>query len=106
MPVFLKMLRTMPNVRAACKAAGIARGTAYAARRDVPEFAKAWNHAIDDALDRLEAAAWDKAMSGQSDTLTIFLLKVHRYHDAAFGYPQQQLSEHWPKLGLGRSWSG
>ena len=76
-PLFLASLRNSGNVRAACKAAGISRETAYDNRRSNAVFAQAWAEAIEDACDLLEAAAWVRARS-TSDTLLIFLLKAHR----------------------------
>lgn len=76
-PVFLKVLSTTANVRASCKAAGIVRTYAYAAREADPDFAAAWNNALEDATDDLEEVARRRAKR-VSDTLLIFLLKAHR----------------------------
>lgn len=62
---------------AAAKAAGIERNSVYWARAHSPEFAAEWELALADAVDRLEAEAWKRALS-ISDTLLIFLLKAHR----------------------------
>jgi hypothetical protein len=75
--VFLKTLAIDGNVRAACKAAGVARAVAYRARDEHPDFAAAWDDALADALDLLEQEAWRRAKR-LSDTLVIFLLKAHR----------------------------
>lgn len=77
-PAFLAALANSANVRAACQAAGIGRTTAYEAREHAPQFKKAWDDAIDEACDLLEATAFRRAMGGESDTLLIFLLKSHR----------------------------
>lgn len=76
-PVFVEALRNSANVRAACKAAGVSREAAYKSRRRSSAFAKAWNEALEDAVDMLEAIAIDRARK-QSDLLLIFLLKAHR----------------------------
>jgi len=76
-PVFLATLRNTANVRASCQAAKITRETAYDNRKSNATFAAAWDSAIEDACDQLEAAAWLRAKSS-SDTLMIFLLKAHR----------------------------
>lgn len=76
-PRFLAALRNSANVRAACQAAGIERKTAYRNRHQYRGFAKAWDEAIEDACDVLEAEAWQRARS-TSDLLLIFLLKAHR----------------------------
>lgn len=76
-PVFIEMLRNSGNVRASCKQAGIDRKTAYKAREASEEFRLAWDEALEDAIDALEAYARDRAKKN-SDTLLIFLLKAHR----------------------------
>lgn len=76
-PRFLAALRNSANVRAACTAAGIERKTAYRNRDRYKGFAKAWDEAMEDACDVLEAEAWQRARS-TSDLLLIFLLKAHR----------------------------
>jgi hypothetical protein len=61
---FLAVLRESGNVRLACDAAQIDRSTAYA-RRNVDEaFAAAWEHALSEAADLLEAEAWRRAYDG------------------------------------------
>lgn len=76
-PAFLQALRNSGNVRAACQAAGIDRKTAYQHRDKYPDFAAAWQDALDEAIDALEAVARKRALE-TSDTLMIFLLKAHR----------------------------
>lgn len=76
-PVFLEALRNSANIRVACRAAGISRQAAYKARAASEEFRAAWDEALEDAIDMLEAIAQDRARK-QSDTLMIFLLKAHR----------------------------
>ncbi len=94
-PIFLEALARSPNVSRACKAAGIARRTAYAAQEADPEFAKAWQDALDAGTDNLVGECYRRAARGTrepvfhqgaqcgeirkySDTLAIFLLKSHR----------------------------
>lgn len=95
----MNALRNSGNVRASCQAAGIDRSTAYKAREKSPEFAAAWDTALEEAVDSLEAAAWTRARDGvqrtepimyqgqkvgekvlreYSDTLMTILLKAHR----------------------------
>ena len=74
---FLTALRNSCNVRASCQAAGIHRSTAYEARQRDPAFAAAWEDALQDAIEALEAHA--RAMAFAGDTImSIFLLKAHR----------------------------
>lgn len=76
-PRFLEILRASANVRLACSGASIDRTTAYRHRKKYKGFAAAWDDAIEDACDILEAVAWQRARS-VSDLLLIFLLKAHR----------------------------
>lgn len=76
-PAFLEALRNSGNVRASCRAAGISRQSAYDFRGNDAPFATAWQEALDEAIDVLEAAARQRALHS-SDTLLIFLLKAHR----------------------------
>lgn len=96
---FLTALRNSGIVRAACQAAGVARTTVYERRAEHPSFAEAWDEALSEAVELLEAAAWQRAAKGTtrekgvyyrgkpiatekiteySDTLLIFLLKAHK----------------------------
>lgn len=92
---FLDVLRASPNVSAAARAAGVARQSAYEAREADPEFAAAWEDAIEESVDDLEAEAFRRARGVEvpivnrqgelvghrveaSDPLAIFLLKAHR----------------------------
>lgn len=98
-PLFLNALRNSGNIRAACQASNIDRSTAYRARERSAEFAAAWDEALEEAIDTLEAAAWQRARDGvvrrepimyqgrkvgekviveYSDTVLIQLLKAHR----------------------------
>ena len=43
----------------------------------MPDFAQAWEEAIEQAVDILEAEAWQRARK-KSDILMIFLLKAHK----------------------------
>lgn len=101
MKAFLATLAEVGIVRAACEAASIDPTVVYARRQEDPEFAAAWQTALDAAADRLEAEAlrrahdgWEEPVFGSggtgvgtvevgrirkySDTLLIFLLKGAR----------------------------
>lgn len=67
---FLDVLRTWPNVRAACREAGVGRATAYRAREADPAFAEAWIGAIEDAYDRFEGEAARRALQGSTAVRT------------------------------------
>lgn len=77
---FLTSLRTLPNVLKACKRVGIGRTTAYEARGTDPEFAAAWDDALQDGIDRIEQVAMQACMDNDyhRDTMRIFMLKSHR----------------------------
>lgn len=92
---FLEVLRERANVSEAAASAKIARTTAYAWRQSDPEFASAWDNALEAAADALEAEAWRRAVSGierpiiwkgevtgtvreYSDRLLECLLRAHR----------------------------
>jgi hypothetical protein len=77
-PAFLAALANSANVRAACAAAGVDRHTAYRHRERNARFRAAWDQALEEACDLLVATAWQRALSGLSDTLLIFLLKSHQ----------------------------
>lgn len=92
---FLLSLSECGNVTQAAKDAGISRMTAYRHRERDAEFAEAWDDAVEEGTDALEAEARRRAMQGVeepvyykgyvvghvqkfSDTLLIFLLKAYR----------------------------
>lgn len=76
-PAFLAHLRGSANVRASCAAAGVSRAVAYARRASDEAFAADWLDALADAVDDLEAVAFERAKADDT-TLLIFLLKSHR----------------------------
>ena len=76
-PKFLELLARSLNVVLSANGAGVNRSTAYEQRRTDPAFAKQWDDAIQEAIERLEASAYERAKN-VSDTLAIFLLKSHK----------------------------
>jgi hypothetical protein len=103
---FLAEFRQTCNVRLACEQCGVGRRTVYEWRERDPEFQRQYADAEQDAVDRLEAAAWRRSVDGvelpvyqkgqlvgttreYSDHLMIALLKAHRpekYQDSAGGF--------------------
>ena len=100
---FLAALADTANVSASAKAADLGRSTAYDLRRDDPDFAAAWDAAMETGLDALEDEAMRRAKDGVSrfvvsggkvvmhpetgeplkehvfsDALTMFLLRARR----------------------------
>lgn len=73
MPMFLLTFRASGNIKSSCEAAGVSRAMAYKARKQYSRFRDAWDEALEDAIDGLEQAAWDRAQK-QSDYLLWRLL--------------------------------
>ena len=61
---FIAALREVPVIVHACKAVGINRVTAYRARDADPEFARDWDAALEDGIDRAEQEAYRRAVLG------------------------------------------
>lgn len=93
--LFLTCLAETGNVSEAARKARIARSHAYQIRRQDSDFARAWDEALDTAIDLLEAEARSRAVDGveqprfhqgkvcgtvrkYSDSLLMFLLRAHR----------------------------
>ena len=94
---FLETLEKTGNITVSAKLVEIDRKTAYNHRDSDEEFAKAWDEALDKAIDLLEFEARRRGLRGveepvfqggkevgrirkYSDTLLIFLLKANRPH--------------------------
>lgn len=95
-PAFLAALLETGVIRYACEVAQIDRSTAYARRETDPDFARAWQSTLDDALDAIELGARRRAIRGvrrirfqpktgaihyereYPEPLVMFLLKAHR----------------------------
>jgi hypothetical protein len=92
---FLHELKRTCNVTKASQKINISRITAYSAKEANPEFAAAWENALQEGVDLLEEKARQRAFGGiernvyyqgkvvgkqkeYSDGLTMFLLKAHR----------------------------
>lgn len=93
--LFVAALAKSPNVSGACQRAKVSRSWAYAQRDDDPEFAAAWDEALETGVDEAEGELHRRAVKGvlepvfykgeevghirrHSDTLLMFLLKAHR----------------------------
>ncbi len=61
---FLKELRKRGNVSASADATGVGRRTVYQWRDSHPEFAAAWDDAINYAFDHAEGEAYRRAVEG------------------------------------------
>ncbi|WP_416246399.1 terminase [Castellaniella sp.] len=67
---FCAALAEACNVGKACTAVGISRMTAYTWRKDMPDFAAAWDDAMKAGLLALEDEAHRRAFEGVDDPLT------------------------------------
>src|ERR1041384_1157727 len=95
---FLDALARGLSPTSAAVAAGIGRSTLYEDRRKDQQFARAWDDAAQQGIDRLEDEAYRRAMAG-SDTLLMFLLRGRRpevYARHTVEPPPLQLSETKP----------
>lgn len=97
------LVDTGGNVTRACQMVGMSRTAIYEARNTKPDFAEAWDDAVEQGTELLEQEAFRRAFKGvrkpvyqggervgyvqeYSDVLTIFLLKARRpemYRDRA-----------------------
>lgn len=111
--IFIQALKEHGNVTAAAKQAGLSRSRVYRQRAQSAEFSQAWDHAIDEATDRLAGEAVRRALDGveevryfkgepigvvrkYSDQLLMFLLKA--YKPSTFGHARRaQKNHHEPK---------
>jgi 20S proteasome alpha/beta subunit len=74
---FIAALTENGTVYHAAQAAGVSRQTVYRWREDDLKFADLWDEAIENAVDAVENAVYQKALSG--DTIAaIFYLKAQR----------------------------
>ena len=67
---FLSVLRQRANVTEAAATIGVGRTAVYAWRDADPSFAEAWDNAVDEAVDVLEAEAWRRAVHGMDRPIT------------------------------------
>ena len=66
---FLRTLADWGNVRAACKAVGVARTTAYRMRRECLIFRELWDAALLHARPMVEEVLADRALNGTQETV-------------------------------------
>jgi hypothetical protein len=90
-PVFLEALRNVPVVRHACEVAGIGRTTAYEAREAGEAFAKAWDEALEEGIDRAEQEAFRRAVVGFEEPVLDKGRLAYRYER----YEDEEGAEHY-----------
>lgn len=76
---FLKHLSINGIVGGACYAAGISRQHAYRHRRESPDFAEAWDEAVENGIDNWEALFWKLAVEEKHSANARYILGVRRY---------------------------
>lgn len=67
---FLVALRKQGVVARACETAKVGYGTVYALRREDADFAAAWDEALEESYDALEAELLERATNGVPEPLT------------------------------------
>lgn len=70
-PGFLGALAVTGTVSEACRAAGVSRTTAYAARAAGPAFAEAWEETQERVTDELEQEAIIRALHGREEVVGV-----------------------------------
>ncbi len=107
---FLEALASSGNVLVSCRVSGVKRRNAYKHRDRFPAFRRAWDEAIEESTDALEAEARRRGTKGvdkpiyykgvkidtvkeYSDTLLIFLLKAHRPEKFRDNYDIKRLAD-------------
>lgn len=93
-PVYLEALRNVPVIKHACEAAGVDRVTAWRARQDDEEFAKAEQEAMEEGIDRAEHEAFRRAVVGFEEPVIDKGRLVYRYER----YEDEEGAEHWRML--------
>lgn len=79
MTSFLAELRGCGNIRYAAENAGTNRRTVLQWRAKFPRFRQVWDECLQDAIDKLEHTAWERAMNNtRSDQLLWNLLQSLR----------------------------
>ncbi len=63
-PVFIKALGECPNITRAAGKANISRQTAFEHKKRIPQFAAAWEDAIEQGCESLETAAYIRGVEG------------------------------------------
>lgn len=74
---FVAALQTKKCVTSAAKCIRMDRSTVYLWRDKDPEFARAWDDALENVVDLLEASMFERAIAGDT-TAAIFMLKSWR----------------------------
>jgi hypothetical protein len=90
----LAALRELPVIAHACKAVDIERSTAYRAREADEGFAKAWDEAQEDGIDRAEQEAFRRGVVGFEEPVIDKGRLAYRYER----YLDEEGAEHYRLL--------
>lgn len=93
MKKFLRHFARVGTIYHACKKAGINRTVVHHWMRVYPEFREKLIAAKEASIERLETSVYQKAVSGKSDLLAIFLLKSMRPAVYRDNYKQNDTDE-------------
>lgn len=74
--IFLQHYREQGTRLTACRLSGLSRSLVWMWERQIPSFAAAMREAEQEVTEKLEDSAIQRATSGQSDQLLMFLLKA------------------------------
>jgi hypothetical protein len=102
-PAFLAALRELPVIAHACKAVDIERSTAYRAREADEGFAKAWDEAQEDGIDRAEQEAFRRGVVGFEEPVIDkgrLAYRYERYLDDGAEHYRLLLDEHGQPIPL------
>lgn len=89
--LFLESLRVTGNVGISCRYAGVNRREAFEERSRSKAFDKQWEEAAEEAVDFLEAVAWERALSG-NESLLKFMLQGARPERYCPGDPDRAVA--------------
>ena len=92
----LAVLRDRQGAADAAKAIGVTRDTLYKWRKSNEWFRLEWDSIQEEITDELEKSAINRALSGDSDTMLIFMLKSRRRET----YGDKQQIDHSGNLGI------
>lgn len=94
MDVFIEAYRQNCNIRHSCYAAGLERHTYHRWLKRYPEFAERVELARQEAVDLLEATAWERATKGADKVVTFQGQITDRYKEASDRLLEFLLSGH------------
>jgi hypothetical protein len=73
-PLFLESFRQYANITIASEFAGVSRDIAIWCKEHDPKFASLWDSAFEEALDRVEYVATQRALSGSPMMIRMILV--------------------------------